>query len=96
MRCSDEIRVQAKAIEALHPVSDEAAFWIVNHFAFHWRRIIEDFERKFDRVPTASELIWCLGELLGCDPRREVARANELCACGKREKADCRASNCKQ
>ena len=74
----DEIACQIEAIKALHPASSEMQIWIVDHFAEMWREIIESFEAHLGRVPSASDLLWVLGERLQADPCEVVMAAAEI------------------
>lgn len=63
-----EIHCQVEAIKMLHPDGERMEVWIAEHFASIWRDIINSFEEHFDRVPSAADLLWILGERLRCDP----------------------------
>ena len=61
----DEILSQAEAFKKIHGnILD-----MIDKYAKDFRQIIIDFEKQFNRVPTADDLLWISSEHHGRDIR---------------------------
>ena len=70
---SDEISVQREALSIIsngdHNIVHELCMYNNMVIAITFRMIITDFECKYDRCPTADELIWITSEIMKEDIR---------------------------
>ena len=70
---SDEINVQREALSMIssgdNKIVQELCMYHNMVIAITFRMIITDFECKYDRCPTADELIWITSEIMKEDIR---------------------------
>jgi hypothetical protein len=62
----EENKAQAEALMAMHGPTLELIF----KYGEEFRKIIDDFAVKFDRTPTANELLWIASQHAGRDLRK--------------------------
>lgn len=68
-KCANQMFVQAKALKMLGVTNSEVINKLIEIYGAVFRNIINEFECKLHRLPTADDLIWIAGVHTGKDPR---------------------------
>lgn len=73
-RVRDEHHVQGKALSKLmgNMRTSELELALISHFGKEFRAIINDFKKRFKKLPTPDDLIWVAGLHANKDPREIV------------------------
>ena len=67
---SKEIFVQGTALRMLSKGRDDVVMKLIEIYGTDFRDIINDFQSRLGRLPTADDLIWVAGVKTGKDPRK--------------------------
>lgn len=65
----EETRLQANVLRILSGGDNDIVMKLIDKISAEVRAIITDFEMQDDRLPTADEIIWIIGEHHKIDPR---------------------------
>lgn len=69
-RCANQNFIQGKALQLLAGDNPNLILKLIDIYGHEFRKIIDEFECRLGKLPSANDLIWIAGVHTGKDPRK--------------------------